>query len=417
MKSNFPLFLLFFLAFCVSGNLSAQAPVPNPAPSANEDLLKDLKILAPVRRVAPPLPGIPNQGEDLLVTGDLGDNSPETEIITNQAELDLILKQLREVHQLSPARAAAIQGAYDILFSNNEQLNQVKMQPNAPRDPESLKELPDYLMKRLADTVPDLNDRYPEDEFGDELDPLTLNRRNAEGVPNTSLILRRYAGRILEKYDTNRDGKLQQSEWEKMPGKPQAYDLNGDFVLEDYELLYALAAYAKGRTISHPIPPRRLSAAQTVLKTDGPILIQPLSGPIRKRVSDSEDEETDPARRPSDISPEEFESILADADEGAGTEEQSELFGVVTQETGLASPAVREYAPSESETAGIPRWFLARDANGDGQLSLREFAPTLSLEATAFFGRLDADSDGLVTPDEVREFLEKGPRPKKQAAQ
>ena len=416
MKSKFPLFLLFFLAFCVSGNLPAQAPVPEPGPSKNDALIRDLRALAPARRAAPPLPGTTKEGEDIIITRDLGDNSPETEIITNQAELDLILKQLREVHGLSPARAAAIQGAYDILFENHEQLNQVKTQPNVPRDPESLRELPNYLMQRLADTVPDLNDRYPEDELGDEFDPLTLKRRDAEGIPNTSLILRRYAGRILGKYDTNRDGKLEQAEWEKMPGKPQAYDLNGDFVLEDYEILYALAAYAKGRTISHPIPPRRLSAAQTVLKTDGPILIQPLSGPIRKRVSDGE-EETDPAQRPSDISPEEFESLLADADEGAGTEDQSELFGVVTQETGPASPAVREYAPSESETEGIPRWFLARDANGDGQLSLREFAPTLSLEATAFFGRLDADGDGLVTPDEVREFLEKGPRPKKQAAQ
>ena len=416
MKSKFPLFLLFFLAFYASGNLSGQTQVSKPNSPENKDLVKDFRTLTPVRPVAPPLPGVPTTQEDLLITGDLSDNSPETAIITNQAELDLILRQLREVHHLSPARAAAIQGAYDILFEDQEQLNQVKMQLNGPHDPESLSELPTYLMQRLVDTVPDLNDRYPEDELGEEFDPLTLNRRNAEGVPNTSLILRRYADRILEKYDTNRDGKLQQAEWEKMPGKPQAYDLNGDFVLEDYEILYALAAYAKGRTISHPIPPRQLSAAQTILKTDGPILIQPLSGPIRKPISDDE-EEIDPAHRPSDISPEEFESIIADADEGAGTEDQSELFDIVTEETGTLSPTVREYAPSESETAGIPRWFLSRDANGDGQLSLREFAPTLSLEATAFFGRLDADRDGLVTPDEVREFLEKGPRPKTQAAE
>ena len=39
-----------------------------------------------------------------------------------------------------------------------------------------------------------------------------------------------------------------------MPGKPQAYDLNGDLVLENHELLYHLAAYAKDRTISTRFP-------------------------------------------------------------------------------------------------------------------------------------------------------------------
>ena len=96
---------------------------------------------------------------------------------------------------------------------------------------------------------------------------------------------------------------------------------------------------------------------------------------------------------------------------------QPELFGILTQENGASAAAVREFAPSANETAGIPRWFLARDANGDGQLTLREFSPSLSLESTAFFGRLDADGDGLITPDEVREYLAKGPRPKEKAAE
>ena len=51
---------------------------------------------------------------------------------------------------------------------------------------------------------------------------------------------------------------------------------------------------------------------------------------------------------------------------------------------------------------GVPRWFIQRDKNGDGQISLAEFAPTLSLEAVALFQRLDKNGDGFIEPDEAR---------------
>ncbi len=409
--------------FLVSAVLTIEtAWAQSPAPPQTDPFKADPKLTAtaallaaPARPPAPPLPGVPQQPEDLLITTELGGPGSGPVVITNKAELNLALEQLQDVHHIPTAQVEAIQKAYETVLAGMPTKDGSVAVPSGSEAPKTSNELAVFLSKNAKDAVPEFPEAYAEDAIGDELDPLTLNRRDAEGVPNTSLIIRRYAGHLLQKYDKNEDGKLEREEWEAMPGKPQAIDLNGDFVLEDYEILYYLAAYAKGRTITHPVPPRRLSAAQTVLKTDGPILIHPLSSPIRKAVSD--EEETDPAKKPADLSPEEFARIVADADKGTGTEEQSELFGIITQETGASAASVREYAPSANEMAGIPNWFLARDANGDGQLTLREFSPALSLESTAFFGKLDGDGDGLVTPDEVREYLEKGPRDKQKAAE
>ena len=403
---------------CILALLPAAATVsaqPPALPKISDDVATNSALLATPRPLAPPPPGLPRPSEDLIITSELEKTETDPVMITNQAEINLALEQLTQVHGLSPAMAAAIQEAYEAALAGSAAGNGSVAVPFDPDSPKNTAELITYLSQNSRDSVPEFPENYAEDALGDAFDPITLNRRDAEGVPNTSLVIRRYVDHILKKYDKNRDGKLQRDEWSAMPGQPQSFDLNGDFILEDYELLYHLAAYAKGRTITHPVPPRRLSAAQTVLKTDGPILIHPLSAPIRKAAAD--EEETDPAQKPADISPEEFAQIIADADKGSGTETEPELFGVLTRENGASAATVREFAPSANETAGIPRWFLVRDANGDGQLTLREFSPTLSLESTAFFGRLDADSDGLVTPDEVREYLAKGPRPKEKAAE
>ena len=285
----------------------------------------------------------------------------------------------------------------------------------APAAPYSAAQLAAIAAIRALGTVPQFTEAVPaegeanpDDAFYDES---IENRRNAEGVPNTALVLRRFAHHLLEIYDTDQDGLLQEAEWKAMPGSPQGIDMNGDFVLEEHEILYYLARYAKGRTVAHPIPRPKRSAARAIFKTDAPVMIRPLSAPLRATTPEDEEETQRIAReKPSDLSEEEFRAMIDQTDKEAGTEESSELFGLLMKE--LNESPQREFAASESQTAGVPPWFLLRDVNGDGQLSLREFAPNLSLDATAFFGRLDADSDGLVTPDELKDFLAHGLKPK-----
>jgi hypothetical protein len=54
---------------------------------------------------------------------------------------------------------------------------------------------------------------------------------------------------------------------------------------------------------------------------------------------------------------------------------------------------------------GLPDWFLQRDADGDGQLTLSEFAPSGAAATAAEFLRYDLNHDGLVTPQEVLQVV------------
>ena len=98
--------------------------------------------------------------------------------------------------------------------------------------------------------------------------------------------------------------------------------------------------------------------------------------------------------------------------ESDGENAEKELLEILLKEDD--NTQVREFTVPPEQLKGMPRWFILRDLNGDGQLTLREFAPFLSLEGVAFFGRLDLNGDGFITPDEFREFQKRiGVKPAK----
>ena len=51
--------------------------------------------------------------------------------------------------------------------------------------------------------------------------------------------------------------------------------------------------------------------------------------------------------------------------------------------------------------AGVPDWFIRSDADGDGQLTMREFSASWSQAVLADFNQFDLNGDGLITVDEV----------------
>jgi hypothetical protein len=62
--------------------------------------------------------------------------------------------------------------------------------------------------------------------------------------------------------------------------------------------------------------------------------------------------------------------------------------------------AVRFLRPEERLPKGLPDWFRTKDTNGDGQISMAEFATEWTPATEAEFARLDLNGDGFITPDE-----------------
>lgn len=260
----------------------------------------------------------------------------------------------------------------------------------------------------------------------------SIARREESLAPFAPLKLRRYARYLLEKYDTSLDGRLQRTEWEKLPSA-QAMDTDGDFVLREDEILFYITRYSQNRTIFRPNPPLLVEQEHRVV-ADPTVVIRPLSAPF-KPITRAEANKMEAKKGLGDISEAEFKRMLerdsadtfsdttsqtdytnednADQSTNMSTNEsngdkedlEAELFEVLLREDDKTQ--VREFTVPPEQLKDMPRWFVLRDLNGDGQLSLREFAPFLSLEGVAFFGKLDFNGDGFITPDEYHEFQKK----------
>lgn len=63
--------------------------------------------------------------------------------------------------------------------------------------------------------------------------------------------------------------------------------------------------------------------------------------------------------------------------------------------------------------AGVPPWFIERDTDGDGQLTLSEFSPKLHKAEVDDFNRHDLNRDGILT---VQEYLRASKDPKNKSA-
>jgi hypothetical protein len=174
----------------------------------------------------------------------------------------------------------------------------------------------------------------------------------------------RYVQKLWEQYDLNRDGILQQQEWQELRGQPARIDRDGDGVLTTSEMQQHVLNYAHGRYLA---PPR------TALPPHGDLT--DLTDP------------TDPTDRPSTSLP------------------------------GDVPPQVKPYyVPERFRMRGLPDWYVDRDANGDGQLALAEFTPTAEAQLVAQFERLDINHDGLLTPVEVLQETTSGPSSRSEGA-
>ena len=172
--------------------------------------------------------------------------------------------------------------------------------------------------------------------------------------------VRRYAQRLLQRYDRNGDGRLQPEEWRQMPAGAQLADLDRDQVITVDELVQGIVAYGEFRRIRLPHPgfgPDRLA---------GPGQKPPAGAKAAAATQPSDD-----ADKPLD--PEALEAMRREA---------------------------KFHVRASRLPSGLPNWFAARDDDGDGQLTLSEFAPKPTPAELEEFRRYDLNGDGMLTAKE-----------------
>ncbi|MBX9789587.1 MAG: hypothetical protein K2Y37_11790 [Pirellulales bacterium] len=159
----------------------------------------------------------------------------------------------------------------------------------------------------------------------------------------------RYAERLVQQYDEDQDGQLSEAEWQPFGESFRVSDLDRDGVITVDEVARRIAAYARRRTL-HSMP---------------------LAAPTPAEIA---------AASPT---------TSGNAASGSG---------------GLASapprPARRYFVPAGRLPGGLPEWFNERDTDGDGQLTLAEFAPDARPELALEFEAFDANRDGVITSQE-----------------
>ena len=202
--------------------------------------------------------------------------------------------------------------------------------------------------------------------------PLLQAGRSGAGDKSIPAKVLRHAGRTIQRYDANGDGRLDKAEWSRIPGDPRAADLNHDGMITLDELAQYMADYGRRRRI-------RLISPLVDEAKEYPALLNPTTAA-----------ET-PQKHEQNAVP-----------QGAGT-----TANAVADAAGATSPPAsvdgkkptKFYVPG-SRLAGLPDWFKARDADGDGQLTQAEFAPGGSKSDVDQFSRFDRNGDGVVTAEE-----------------
>ncbi|MCL4195015.1 MAG: hypothetical protein KJZ87_24960 [Thermoguttaceae bacterium] len=217
------------------------------------------------------------------------------------------------------------------------------------------------------------------DERVPRSDPLWEQRGldRAESDPRaTPTKIIRYAKALLSKYDADADGRLNKDEWTKMRGDPQQIDRNGDAIIAMEELLQHVVQHGARRKIRLMTP---------LARSDEPL--PPLLNPTT-------------AARPADA---------ATTADGQAKPEGSPAAEVPASGSDPRR-SMKFYMPAARLPQGLPPWFLDRDADGDGQLTMAEFAPQATASQIAEFARYDLDADGLLTAQEYLRAVKAGNR-------
>ncbi|HUE71454.1 MAG TPA: hypothetical protein VMP01_11275 [Pirellulaceae bacterium] len=216
-----------------------------------------------------------------------------------------------------------------------------------------------------------------------------------------------YAEQLLSDLDKNNDGYIDSQEWQagswNRDNPPESSDLNKDNRLSKDELSIRMS-----KRLRLPLPSDTSTAGSSAGNSDQ--VRRYAEGMMRLY-----DKNRDGKLKREEWLEMPPQHHSADTD-GDGTITMDELAVKLTTYAGVSSSTssgsafsaqgsstgtVRRFrTPAERLPAGLPSWFMEKDANQDGQVMMSEFASRWSNETAAEFSRFDLNGDGIITAKE-----------------
>lgn len=241
-----------------------------------------------------------------------------------------------------------------------------------------------------ADTTEPVAADAPGDDLSDDLPAAGFSSAAADesafapeqfdaqgNAPILAKVLR-YAQRLVQRYDGDGDGVLRREEWQAMGGTPEVVDGDGDGRISIDELAQHVANYGSRRKI-------RLLSQNVVEASASPPLLHPST------------------------SAESGEPNTAPTAQGGAAVRGSQSLSLDPSDKQDVQRERRFHVSPTHRPANVPDWFSARDANGDGQLTMAEYASKATPTDIEQFNRYDANGDGVMTAHECLKIAKTAP--------
>ncbi|MCS7305135.1 MAG: EF-hand domain-containing protein [Thermoguttaceae bacterium] len=193
--------------------------------------------------------------------------------------------------------------------------------------------------------------------------------------------VREYAQSLFRQYDANKNGILEREEWQQMRGSPEKADRNND-----------------GRITLEELTHRELERNQLALS--GSSSSTSSSGSSGSSSSGSGSGPGTSSTWTSSSLSSSSSSGSSSRPSGSGSTWSGSPRSSSSSSRSSQPVRVRFLTPLERLPKGIPDWFIQKDADGDGQVSMAEFASEWTDAKAAEFQKYDLNNDGLITPQE-----------------
>ena len=214
--------------------------------------------------------------------------------------------------------------------------------------------------------------------------------------------VRRYAERQFQRYDANGDGVIDEAEQRQMKGNPLSADYDADGSISEEELTAYTADFGRHRRMRltgtmmdeavAALPPLYIPTAERDAMAAAQAAMRQQAAQQRA-VQQGQAVPVALVGEPAKTNPEAAEEPEAG--------EETDAPGETAEVTPAGPPSSsKRFVTPPARTAGVPDWFRGKDTDGDGQLTLAEYAPNSEKTLLDQFARYDRNNDGVLTASE-----------------